>query len=381
MSNKKSDFWYYTRGERQATVLLLTLVALIFLLPAVYQSRPLEAELIDRPAFIQAIQQLESQASEQESPKVAGVFYFDPNTADQDVLQSLGLSSATARTIINYREKVGAFQQAEDLKKIYNLAEADYQRLVSYIKIKSQKKAAPSPDKRSTAPPPALFAFDPNTAALEDLTRLGLSSKTAGTLIRYREKGGVFRLKADLKKVYGIREQDYKRLEAFISLPEHPATTASREPLLTNDQAPQAVQASYVSPTPVLVDINQSTATDWQRLYGIGPALSGRIVKFRDKLGGFTHIDQVAETYGLPDSTFQSIRSHLKVSPLNKMIAINSVSAKELQSHPYIQWQQANVIIAYREQHGPFQTLEDLSKVLALKADFIQRIKPYIQYE
>ena len=39
----------------------------------------------------------------------------------------------------------------------------------------------------------ALFGFNPNTASLDELTQLGLSPRTATTLIHYRERGGQFR--------------------------------------------------------------------------------------------------------------------------------------------------------------------------------------------
>lgn len=382
MSNKKSDFWYYTRGERQATILLLLIAVVIFLLPAFYQSRSQESNLIDHSDFIQAIQQLESQQSKDESPKVAGIFYFDPNTADEKVLTSLGLSGATARTIINYREKIGSFKQVQELQKIYNLTEADYQRLAPYVKISPTRKKTP-PARKVGETLVAPFPFNPNTASLIELTRLGISSKTAGILIRYREKGGVFRQKEDLKKIYGLKEQVYQRLEAYIRLPlgEEGQKNVTPDSQASADSAQMTIPASYSAITSVIVDINQATATDWQGLYGIGPTLSGRIVKFRDKLGGFTHIDQVAETYGLPDSTFQAIRTQLKISPVTKMIPINSVTAQDLQAHPYIKWQQAKVIIAYRQQHGPFRNLTDLDKIMALKKEFIQQIEPYIKFD
>lgn len=379
MSNKKSDFWYYTRGERRATFSLLILAVLLFLFPAIYDFRPVKEDTLDSTTFIRAIQALEASQAPEAPAKVASVFYFDPNTADQEVLVSLGLSDATARTIINYREKVGSFQKAEDLKKIYNLAETDFDRLAPYIKI----QAAAKPVQRKSEPPIALFNFDPNTADRKDLIRLGLSPKTAGTLISYREKGGRFHKKEDLKKIYGLREQDYRRLEAFISIPLEGEndTAISDEHSLSASKKASALPVSYEVPAPVVVDVNQATAADWQKLYGIGPVLSGRIVKFRDKLGGFTRIEQVAETYGLADSTFQSIRSQLELSPVFQKIAINKATAKELQAHPYIKWQQANVIVAYRQEHGPYLSVEDLEKVLALTPSFISQVSPYLNFE
>ena len=63
------------------------------------------------------------------------------------------------------------------------------------------------------------FPFDPNTASKDDLMRLGLSSRTAQTILNYRAKGGHFYKKEDLKRMYTIRPEDYERLEAFVQIP------------------------------------------------------------------------------------------------------------------------------------------------------------------
>ncbi len=133
---------------------------------------------------------------------------------------------------------------------------------------------------------------------------------------------------------------------------------------------------------PLKVDINKATAETFQRLYGIGPAYSARIVKFREALGGFSDIKQVSEVYGLPDSTFQAVRPNLEISPaiLHKL-NINTASKDELSFHPYLHWKQAKIIIAYREMHGPFGSLEDLKKIHGLEADLIQKMKPYLQFD
>jgi len=86
-----------------------------------------------------------------------------------------------------------------------NYKEYDKNKSSSYYK----KKEKTAGGKRETR----LFTFNPNTATYKELTTLGLSSKTANTLINFREKGGKFYKKEDLKKVYGLRESDYGRLE------------------------------------------------------------------------------------------------------------------------------------------------------------------------
>ena len=68
--------------------------------------------------------------------------------------------------------------------------------------------------------PIELFPFNPNTATADDFERLGLSAKTARSIINYREKGGRFRKPEDLAKIYTLSIADYERLRPFIALNE-----------------------------------------------------------------------------------------------------------------------------------------------------------------
>ena len=176
--------------------------------------------------------------------------------------------------------------------------------------------------------PVELFKFDPNTVSKDELVRLGLSPRTAQTLINFRSKGGRFFKREDLKKIYGLRQEDYNRLEKWVSIQRKQADFSKekwdeKEVVM---KAPEAtIEEKREKPfypkkeyEPVTIDINTATAEEWQQLRGIGPGYSKRIVNFRNKLGGFTSIGQVGETYGLPDSVFQKIVPFLTSSPISK---------------------------------------------------------------
>ena len=115
---------------------------------------------------------------------------------------------------------------------------------------------------------------------------------------------------------------------------------------------------------------------------GIGPVLSKRIVSFRQKLGGFYSVDQVAETYNLPDSTFEKIKKYLLPgSKAIKKININSATIEELKAHPYINYSVANAIFQYRQQHGKFNSIDDLKKIVSIDDQLLQKIAPYLSIE
>lgn len=305
------------------------------------------------------------------------MFAFDPNSASKADFLRLGLNERTANAILNYRSKGGRFRAAEDFKKIYTLSPEDYARLNPYIDIAetASKKAGdrPAPEK---APAPKNFPFDPNTASKDELLELGLSEKVVHTILSYRSKGGTFRKKTDLKKIFGMTESDYERLAPFIQLPEE-----SMPPIASNPRPSDApASPAYTKKLDKPIDINTASEADWQSVRGIGPAYSRRIVGFREKLGGFYSVEQVAETYNLPDSVFQKIKPLLAIGSTDtKKININAIEAEELQKHPYIDWKRANAIINYRKMHGDYTSVEDVQKVQNIPPELYEKMRHYLK--
>ena len=116
-------------------------------------------------------------------------------------------------------------------------------------------------------------------------------------------------------------------------------------------------------------------------LPGIGSKLANRIIGFREKLGGFYSVDQIAEVYGVSDSVFQQIKPRLRCdSAIIKKININTAGIDELKAHPYIKYQVGNAVIQYRLQHGSFQNEDDLKRVHLVTDDLIKKWLPYIIY-
>jgi competence ComEA-like helix-hairpin-helix protein len=135
----------------------------------------------------------------------------------------------------------------------------------------------------------------------------------------------------------------------------------------------------YVRKPVAPVDINLADTIAFIALPGIGSKLAERIVKFREKLGGFYSINQIGEVYGLADSVFQKIRPLFLMAPFTiKKININTASLDELKAHPYIRFNIAKSIVAYREQHGVFTTIEDLRKLVLITEDIYTKAYPYL---
>lgn len=129
------------------------------------------------------------------------------------------------------------------------------------------------------------------------------------------------------------------------------------------------------------IDINQADSLAWIALPGIGPAFAKRILAYRDKLGGFYRTAQLKEVYGLDTLWINEHSSQFHVGKgVFRHLYINRSDWKEFR-HPYLPYRQANLILNYRKQHGPFQNWEDLKKVQQLDEAVWQRLSPYLSFE
>ncbi len=128
------------------------------------------------------------------------------------------------------------------------------------------------------------------------------------------------------------------------------------------------------------IDINKADSALWESLPGIGPGFAGRIVKFRIRLGGFVSVDQVAETFGLPDSTYKKILPFLTQGNYSvSQLSLNSDSEEVFKAHPYIRWKLAKQIVAFRRNRNGIKSIEDLRQLDNINDSLFGKIKPYLK--
>ena len=222
-----------------------------------------------------------------------------------------------------------------------------------------------------------LFYFDPNTLSVDGWVRLGLREKTANSIQKYLSKGGKFRQAADIKKIWGLRPELVERILPYVKI-----ASTNNATQYENKNYPAYEKKVYEKKIIEPVDINHGDSMAYLSLPGIGPAFAKRIINFRNKLGGFYSVDQISETFGLADSTFQKIKPLLLISkqPVKK-ININTASQDEMKTHPYIRYQLANLIVQYRTQHGAYKSIEDIKKIMAVNEELFNKIAPYLTVE
>lgn len=254
-----------------------------------------------------------------------------------------------------------------------------------------------------------LFPFDPNTASAEDFERLGLESWQARSIIRFREKGGIFSRPSDFARVYGITKRTYEVLLPFIQIADDYKPAADfygkegygrsgrrytpyyknreeRYRRYDQDNASSEGKAEDKTETKVYsyphklranehIEINGADTTLLMKIPGIGSYYASRIVRYRERLGGFASAQQLEEIDGLPESAIAYIKiDNQQIRKMN----LNKLTLNQLKKHPYLNFYQAKEICDYRRLKGPLHSIEDLKLLKDFPPDEIDRLKPYI---
>ncbi len=212
-----------------------------------------------------------------------------------------------------------------------------------------------------------LVNFDPNTLDSLGFISLGLPHYVVRNIFSYRRKGGCFSTVEAFSKVYGLTHEKFTELRPYIQL--------------SKPKQVESVQTRRASVG--LLELNAVDSLDLVNIPGIGPAYAKRILAYRKKLGGYVHVEQIREVWGIRPETVDKILSffYADVSKVNK-IAINRAGIDRLKSHPYINFYQAKAIFEYRRNKGVIQSIEECKKIddESLTPEFWVTIGPYLEF-
>lgn len=223
------------------------------------------------------------------------------------------------------------------------------------------------------------FHFDPNTLSEEGWNKTGLDPRTIGSILRYREKGGQFRDREDLKKIYTMKDSVYDLLAPFILI---------RSKESGKDQSIRESRKKYPSDsvhrtypvTPKVVELNRADSADLVRLPGIGPVFAARIMKYRDLLGGFYEEGQLLEVKGFDREKLDGLRGLINIDTASiGQMDLNLVTFKELLRHPYFEYYLVKAIFEYRDRVKRFDSVGQLKNIELIYEEMYDKIKPYLR--
>jgi DNA uptake protein ComE-like DNA-binding protein len=135
----------------------------------------------------------------------------------------------------------------------------------------------------------------------------------------------------------------------------------------------------YAAIGPASLDLNTADSLALLPLPGIGPVLAGRIIRYRELLGGFYHPSQLSEVYGLRPETVALVEEFIVTDTLHlRQLPLNSSSFSELLRHPYLDYGDVLALIRYRESMGPVTSLQEIRAQKLLEDSVLSRIAPYL---
>lgn len=215
------------------------------------------------------------------------------------------------------------------------------------------------------------FFFDPNTIEISELRTLGFKERIIANIIKYREKGGSFIHPEDLKVIYGLSDKKYLAVEKWIKI-------ESKE---FNKVIPEEKQVSLIiDDIKEDYELNSLTYKDLILLTDGNAKLTGRILNYKNLLGGYYSVKQLLEVYEMNDSIYKSLDLAITVDTLHiETLSINISSYSDLLRHPYFEKFHVDIIMKYREYKNSEIDLKEFISNQILPDSITRKIRPYLR--
>ena len=188
---------------------------------------------------------------------------------------------------------------------------------------------------------------------------------------------------AEAPAVQRIAEQDdaHQPVQRVTQLQPTTATSANRVTSTTT-----TAQSATIPRTPRLamgetISLNESDTTRWMLIPGIGTVFSNRIVRYQERLGGFASIDQLLEVNGITEDLFARITPYISHYEITiQQLDVNRLEFSDLLRHPYLEFEQVQVIMNLRRRAGNISGIEQLAMMSEFSAEDIERLRPYLAF-
>lgn len=219
--------------------------------------------------------------------------------------------------------------------------------------------------------------FDPNTVDSMTLLHLGFKPWQAKNMLKYRAKGGKYRKKEDLKKLYGMTDSMYLALTPYIYIKDSIVVDSARIDSVHMDSLPKWNSTKKDT----ILNLRTADTTELKLIRGIGSYRAKMIVRYREQLGGYARVEQIMEARGMDKVIADSILPHFYIdSVVVNKIPINHIRPEVLQRHPYLNFEQAKAIYEYRRKHIRIKSAEELKKIKGLSPTDIEKILIYLDF-
>lgn len=218
---------------------------------------------------------------------------------------------------------------------------------------------------------PKIYPFNPNFITDYKGSKLGMSVEEIDRLLNYRKTNQFVNSAAEFQKITQVSDSLLKAISPYFKFPNW----------VKNVKSKHYVPFEKKSEKIIRLDINLATKEDLIKIYGIGPALSDRILKQKELLGAFVSMKQMEDVWGLSPEVIENLNKNFKIVNLPRInkININNSTIKELQLFPYFNYRLAKAIVTYRSMKGNFNNFEDLTKINNFPTEKLDIISLYLE--
>ncbi len=226
----------------------------------------------------------------------------------------------------------------------------------------------------------SLREFDPNTADSAQLQALGISSFVLGNILKYREKGGVFRQKSDLAKIYGLNQETYKKLKPYILLPE--AEQAFPGPERVSGVAEQVspglerVSTAAEQTSRELVTFGQTKSWSEEAKYRLEEE-KYQLPESEKIIHQQTEIELTAPVANRALSAGD--KKAYRPEAFSKVCRINTADTADLMQYPGIGRYTANRILDYRNRLGGYCSPNQLDEISGIYPENLRMLKQCLE--
>ena len=372
----------FTEEQRRGLIVAVPLLLIVLLLSV----------LVERRVDPMLLTPQEGPQSEADSVVMRP---FDPNEAEYEELRRCGVPPTAAVGIVRWRRYGKVYRMKEDVALCTGVDDSLYAVLKPYIVIGEKYAARPRSDgstydsKRTRQPksgnesPAAdehlvsmeMRPFSLDTVSKAFLVGAGFSPRQAEVVLRYRDASGGIRSEEQFRRCYVVSDEMADRLLPYIMF------TADEVP--TDDAADAADDISMVADKAAraLVEINTADSAALISVRGIGPKSVTAIMRYRELLGGFYSVKQLAELDVVTESNYERILTQIccdscKISKID----INFADPKELIRHPYVSAKALRRIVKQRQLKGGWSGIEEMIDDDIFGREEAERLAPYLRF-
>ena len=224
---------------------------------------------------------------------------------------------------------------------------------------------------------PKMYPFNPNFITDYKGYKLGMSVSEIDRLFAFRKQNKYVNSPQEFQAVTKVSDSLLNAISPYFKFPDWVNNKKEFKEYKKYENTTFAKKEKIT-----IIDINQATKEDLIKIYGIGEAISIRILKFKESLGGFVSMEQMNDVWGLSPEVIENLNTHFKVSALPKLkkIDINNASIKELSEFPYFKYPISKNIVTFRSMNGDFKNSDDLTKIKGMSIEKANIIVLYLDF-